>query len=450
MEIGFDHDERGRRVVLKRAGSEVEAARLRREADLLEAATHPGLVELLSIDDGPETVLRTLAVDGPSLAEAAALGVDEVAGVVAATASTVADLHALGIVHGAVSPDHVLLVGDGRPVLCSLGHGGLVGEPGVADPAGDVAALGALIEALLARGAGSEPGAEALRRLAARATAPPAEGFSARQLSDAIHDSVPGARLARPAGSQVEPEARPGPGPAAGPVTRPHPAPLEGWRRAQVPGPSRAGRAARLGGVAVLGLAAAAVITVAAGSGLGRPAGRAEGAAPAGPATTGSPAEAAVIGPDEPAGAVAATTTSTAPATTVPPGPRAGCPTVDGPLTADVDGDGCAEALRYRAGAVEAGPARFAVGEAGDRVAVGDWSCSGTRTLAVLRPRTGEVFAFSAWASAGGDAHAPLVGRVTGGQALRAADLDGDGCNELLVERDAGVPVVLHPPRPAR
>ena len=93
---------------------------------------------------------------------------------------------------------------------------------------------------------------------------------------------------------------------------------------------------------------------------------------------------------------------------------------------------------------------RWQVGEADDVIAVGDWSCTGSRSLAVLRPGSGEVFAFTGWATADHRAEAPLLARVAGGRALRAADLDGDGCNELVVERAEGAPAVLRAPRSGR
>jgi hypothetical protein len=120
---------------------------------------------------------------------------------------------------------------------------------------------------------------------------------------------------------------------------------------------------------------------------------------------------------------------------------------VEGVLSADVDGDGCAEEVRIADGVVEAGASRWAVGEAADVVAIGDWTCSGSRSLAVLRPRTGEVFTFAAWASAERDVEAPLLARIEGGRSLRAADLDSDGCHELIVERTVGAPTVLRADR---
>jgi hypothetical protein len=116
--------------------------------------------------------------------------------------------------------------------------------------------------------------------------------------------------------------------------------------------------------------------------------------------------------------------------------------------SADVDGDGCAEVIRFADGVLEAGQQRWAVGQPGDLVAVGDWSCRGTRSVALLRPATGEVFAFDGWASREKAVDAPLLARVGGGRAVRAADLDADGCHELVVERATGAPAVLRASRP--
>jgi len=115
------------------------------------------------------------------------------------------------------------------------------------------------------------------------------------------------------------------------------------------------------------------------------------------------------------------------------------------PLVADTDGDGCPEALRWADGALEAGDRHWAVGQAGDRVATADWSCSGRATLALLRPATGQVFLFGAWAEPGHDLVAHVAGQVDRGFAIRAADL-GDGCPRVAVERSDGAPVTLAKP----
>ena len=138
------------------------------------------------------------------------------------------------------------------------------------------------------------------------------------------------------------------------------------------------------------------------------------------------------------------TTTVPAPTSTRPPA-RQDCPEVSSVLLADVDGDGCLDALRYADGVLEAAGRRWSVGQAGDVAATGDWSCRGVRTLALLRPSTGEVFPLAGW---DGEVTARAAARVEGGQALRAADVDRDGCHELVVERGAQPAEVLHLSRP--
>jgi hypothetical protein len=66
---------------------------------------------------------------------------------------------------------------------------------------------------------------------------------------------------------------------------------------------------------------------------------------------------------------------------------------------ADVDGDGCLDAVVVTDRVVEAAGQRWALGEPGDTVAVGDWDCDGLATPAVYRPSSGEVFVFSRWAT---------------------------------------------------
>ncbi len=440
-------NEHGRRVVVKHAASPVEAARLRREADLLDVAAHPGLVELASFDDGAEPVLRTVAVDGQSLDLVRPLDVEEVAGVVAALASTLADLHGMGLVHGAVTPEHVLIDGDGRPVLCGLGYGGLVGEPlsqaaplagefvdqsragaGALDPASDVCGAGALVFHLLDRGAAGA--ADGLRAVARRATAADvASRPSARDLADAAYDATANPRLPRLRDAPVRAASEPGIDPLA---ARRRLRPLESWRRTQAP--ALPAPRARLRSVALLAVAIVAIAGVVATTLRSPSSGT---ASPAATAATAAPAEAATG---------AETGRLPADPRAAPPAP-AGCEVAAGPLAADVDGDGCPETLRFADGVVAAGALRWSVGEAGDEIAVGDWACSGARSLAILRPRTGEVFAFTGWAGADRPVEAPMIGAVAGGRALRAADLDGDGCNELVVERAAGAPVVMRAPR---
>jgi hypothetical protein len=57
------------------------------------------------------------------------------------------------------------------------------------------------------------------------------------------------------------------------------------------------------------------------------------------------------------------------------------------------------------------------------------------------------VFRFDGWAGPDHDLTATAVARVAGGQALRAADVDRDGCHEVVVERGTGVAEVIRLPR---
>ena len=107
-------------MACKRATATGGGERIRDEATRLEGLDHPGVltfVELRETDQGPVLVTeyvgpRTLASIGPVATERAAL-------LVADLAATVADLHARGVVHGAVRPEHVLVAGD-RTVLCGF------------------------------------------------------------------------------------------------------------------------------------------------------------------------------------------------------------------------------------------------------------------------------------------------------------------------------------------
>jgi hypothetical protein len=397
------------------------AGRVHREAELLAAARHPGVVELVGVEGSAERpVLVTAPVDGPTLAAFGALDVEEAAGLMAALASTLADLHDLGIVHGSVDADHVLVGSDGRPVLCGFERGGQRGEvpPGAVeelDPAVDVAGLGLLLRRF-AMGVEARP----MRRLADQATS--ADGTarpSARALADELATAIPGSRLpARPSGHEdarlVEPDFRVGA--------------LEGRRRL----PKDRGISGRLPRRAVVvgaGVAAAVAVVVLL------------------VAVSRTPAPSpAVVLPAAPTTTIAAPGTTAAPApTSTRPAARQDCPEVTSVLLADVDADGCLDALRYADGVLEGAGRRWAVGRAGDMVATGDWSCRGVRTLALLRPSTGEVFPLTGW---DGEVPARAVARVAGGQALRAADVDRDGCHELVVERGAQPAEILRLPRP--
>jgi tRNA A-37 threonylcarbamoyl transferase component Bud32 len=125
------------REVRKRPSSTEEAERLRQEVRVLEVARHPGVVQLLGYDGEVE---RLRLVEGEVLANRH-LDSDAIARIALAAATTLADLHEIGVFHGAIGGDHILLDRTGSPILCSFGRGGIGGDPSATQAAADVAAL---------------------------------------------------------------------------------------------------------------------------------------------------------------------------------------------------------------------------------------------------------------------------------------------------------------------
>ena len=89
---------------------------------------------------------------------------------------------------------------------------------------------------------------------------------------------------------------------------------------------------------------------------------------------------------------------------------------------------------------VRSGGQRWAVGDAGDLVAVGDWDCDGTSTPAVLRPSEGTVFVFDEWAPADGG----RVSSRSGGSApTDAVSFASAGCGAATVGTAGGGEVTI-------
>jgi len=405
--------EDGRVVAEKRSRHEADALRLRHEADVLSWARHPGIVEVVTCEpDAGDIVLRTEFVGGHSLDTVGPLELERAAGLVAALADVVADLHDLGVVHGRIEPAHILIGTGGRPILCGFGGGGRVGTTpppgppatsGFVDPAAsseaalfphlDVYGLGCVLRALLGDSSNDlEPIPDrrftmdrlratwtgfhrrALLTLADRATdALPSRRPPARRFAREVLDAVPTASL----GDRTTPDTRAN--------WR-----LAGWRRT---------RLALLAVIAVGGLLAATVVR-----------GHQSSAGESGSAV-----------PTAMPGSVNATTSTTAPTSSTAPRPT---PSTD-PIHIE-DGR-----------VVVVGTRRFTAGAPGDRVAVGDWDCDGTATVAVLRPSTGAVFVFDDWATASADLSASATAHVPGAVDLHARQRD-DGCTSLVALRPDG------------
>ena len=195
----------GQPVVVKRATTLDDIARLEHEASMLRAADHPGVIPLVALErDGAQAMLVTAVAGRRTLRD----GGD--AGLLAALAETIADLHDLGVVHGRIEPSHVIVAADGRPVLCGLAEGGRVADG--ADPAVDVRALGQLLLDLLET-TNDRGLAQRLRPIGERAAAEGPASPSARSVAASLqqldarpgHDRIEGLRQRLPAGPSRRP-----------------------------------------------------------------------------------------------------------------------------------------------------------------------------------------------------------------------------------------------------
>jgi hypothetical protein len=432
-------------VAVKTATGADDVARLRLEAERLDRAAHPGLVAVVGpatgegddaragrraedgADDGVEgrasVEIRTRFAGDPVTHWSGSVGA--VAGLGAAVAATLADLHDIGVVHGRLDATHILVGDDARPRLCGLSH------PGGAAPHDDVAALGRVLGEVLERatsgprswpwrGRSSAAHRRALEQVLARASDPvPSRRPNARLLAGSILSAVPSAKL--PATGPPLPGPEPGYVPPDEELLKlvftheltdderwaqafgddpPEPAGAAGREPppAQDGGSSRARVAAGSGAVAVAAIAAGVVLVGGWGS-------------------RGSAAPPDAVRASSPAG-------------------QPGCPVVAAPA-ADVDDDGCPEAMVVEGGSVSAGPLRWTLGQPGDVIAVGDWECDGRAAPALLRPATGDVFVFPGWAAEGEPVTVEARERLPGAVAIRGEPAE-DGCDELVVDLGSG------------
>lgn len=110
-------------LVRKSAQTDSDRRRLASEAAILRTAAHPGVVELVAVDNpGHPDAIVLRRVDGRTLAEQSPVPPEALSWTGAALATTVADLHDIGVVHLALEPSHVIIDGVGRPVLCGFGQ----------------------------------------------------------------------------------------------------------------------------------------------------------------------------------------------------------------------------------------------------------------------------------------------------------------------------------------
>ncbi|MFP3905896.1 MAG: hypothetical protein ACLFWR_02625 [Acidimicrobiales bacterium] len=430
-----------RPLVIKEAHDGPAVERLRRELAVLRRAQHPGVVSLLdATDSDDQVVVRTRFCGSRTLATVGRLPVARAAGILAALAATVADLHELGVSHGRISADHVLVGGDGRPVLCGFGEATLEADDHACSE--DVRAMGILLQEILAplddlapipasrlgrRGAWSGYQRRALLNLADQASADhPSAQPTARQLAQNIRATVPDATLFEPGGD----------GDGDDPADPPRREPAK-WLAL-----AGAGTASL---VLVLTLVTALMLP-------------AEGAGPTPTTTT-------TTSPPEPVRHTAPDPTgpfpeaAPAPSTTTPPTTPSQRPTTvaeevddasgcnvsaDGSATT-ADGEACPVELALDDGVLRVGSEAFDLALESAAAALGDFSCSGAVQAAVLDLESGEVFVFDRWAREGQPVTAAVADQVPAGRRLLAEPTSSD-CHRLIALDEFGIRHLLRTP----
>ena len=410
-----------------------EADGLRQAAEALTLARHPGVPELIDVRVGTGRAALDLAVpDGVPLL-GLALSFEEVAGVVATLATTIADLHDIGVAVGSVSVNGVVVEPDGHAVLTDVRRAvRLPGKssqwPGHPLARRDDRDLGRLLTDLLDASAPravadlldappiwarvlrrrDTPGAT-VRRLAERASG---GGVASRVLADALATDVPGVRLPR----RASPLAPPGREVAASPSDEA----LDRWFDAE----DQPSAAARQPAAPPAGEAPPAAVEPG-----GEPRAAVEPRFAAPPASPNARHGARRRWPLV-LSATAVVTVLLAVGRPSSASPRS--------LVCAPPGTACPA---YREGILSVGGTRYAVGARGDVAATGRWSC-GAALLALLRPATGEVWLYGAWPS-GAASITPTLSAVVAG-ARRLAVVPGDHCDTLDVVRRDGARFPLY------
>jgi len=414
----------------RRHGTGRLGAALRTEAAILAHARHPGVAELLAVDrdDAGDAIwIDVAAPHGPTL-RTAGLPTGELAGAVAMVATTVADLHEIGVAHCDVSADAVRLGADGRAVLTGFHAARWIDGPAArwhSHPLAraDDRALGRMLGAQVRLLGGPEapitrrrlglrpprrhPTDDPLDTLSRLAGAAAGGQLSSRALAEALATDVEGARVPvvdASADQQVGPweddtSARGVTAPdgdLAGRGARQDDSNLVGWGARQdhtdrLPGgdadgrprsaddaPARVPRAVAVGAGIVLGLAVASSLVVA-------------------------------VHPHDPARrTVSQVASCSGTAITCPP---------------------------YADGVLTFGSVRYTVGGAGDIVAVGRWGCRAAR-LALLDATSGTLWSFASWPTGSTPVAPHRVMSI--GRASRVAVRSTSRCDHLFVTTGGG------------
>src|SRR4051794_25228062 len=385
-------------TVLKRADVSHPPARLAHEADVLDALRGPGVVELVSFDadDDDHAELRTAWAGHHTMATIGTPPVATAARLMTELAETVARVHDLKIAHTRLTPDHVVLTAEGRPILCGCGR---ASRGDARSMESDVIALGELLTSMLGSGGVGLTEPMPARRVGRRQTEP--ERAALLTLADRASAEGLGARLSAATFAEALRGIVP---PATPPVARED----GGLRRL-------ATVAATLTGIVLVLIGVRQLLA-------GQPQADAANDLPAPPASSSAPVTTTTAAPSHATSSLPTTEPSTS---TAPPVTHPSCPAVSRPA-ADVDGDGCPEPYSVVGAHLITSGVTYELGRPGDLSAVGDWDCDGRATPALVRPSTGEVFVFDGWAGTGRDVTVRAAAIVRDATGIRASRPGGD------------------------
>lgn len=369
-----------------------DSERIRHEAQLLKRLEHPGIVQFVDFVEGHSVELYLAFVGPDSWATQPPTTPTESIEGLASAASTVADLHDLGTVHGALRPEHVLVAPDKRPVLCGLADARTSSEAGCAN---DLAGLAGLIDHLAVSCQDRERRQlDALARRAERGSV--TAGDLTAEL-DRLHGGPHKLNRRRPRAADLKPSRRASLAAAALLGSA-----VLGWIVLK-PEVSSNGTA-EISTVLVDGTQTSETTTGAASSDASPAQGPAEGAP-----TDGEP-----------------TSTSS---TEVPAVPEISAAAV-------VEADATTDDRGLERLIITHGGRRYGVGRSGDQAILGDWTCDGDRTLALLQANTGVIAVFTSWPAPLERLEADYVTVVEGATGLRN-DPNG-GCDHLRVTHPNG------------
>ena len=369
-----------------------DSERIRHEAQLLKRLAHPGIVQFVDFIEESSVELYLAFVGPDSWATQPPSTPSESLEALASAASTVADLHGLGTVHGALCPEHVLVAPDKRPVLCGLADATALTETGCAH---DLAGLAGLIDHLGA--ACEEKERRQLDALARRAERGSVTASDLTAELDRLHG---------------------GPHKFTGRS-----------KRTAIPTPSK--RASAIA-TALIALAVLGWLVL-------KPEGSANtvqaSQVPTNPVPT-NPVPADQVS----AGQVSTNTVPASEGSGVPSGPVAVPATTNASAVGSVDTTelaGSQSEIDHEDRLIITHQGRrYGVGRLGDVAILGDWTCDGDITLALLQPGTGVIAVFANWPAPSQRLEADFVTVVEGATDLRN-DPSG-GCDQLRVTHAGG------------